>query len=98
MTTILAKEEDDIKKATARTVSVITYPDSGSQKRKTPPKNSGDNRPFKKKNFGTKKSGQNRASSSNEANSGGFKGKCNFCYKFRYRKVDYHKLKTYLRK
>ena len=38
------------------------------------------------------------ASTCNEANSGGFKEKCNFCQKFGHKKVDYRKLKAYFEK
>ena len=73
MTTILAKEEDDIKKGRARTISVIT--NSSNQKRKIPPKSSNDQRPpFKNKNMGAKKNGPSVASTSNEVKSEDFKG------------------------
>ena len=89
MTTILAKKEDDIKKGRARIVSVIT--DSSSPKRKILPKSFNDQRPpFKKKNVGAKKNGPSVASTPNEAKSGGFKGKCNYCHKFGHKKMDCH--------
>ena len=97
MTTTLAKEEDGIKKGRARIVFVIT--DNSSQKRKTPPRSSNDQRlSFKKKNVGAKKNVPGVAATSNEANSGGFKGKYNFCHKFGHKKVDCGKLKAYLEK
>ena len=95
MTTILVKEEDDIKKEKERTIFVITG--NTSQKKKTPLRNSNDNKLFKKFK-GAKKSGQNVASISNDANSIGFKRKCNFCHKFGHKKTDCHKLSAYLKK
>ena len=46
--------------------------------------------------MGAKNNGPSLASTSNEAKSGGFKGRCNFCYKFRHKKIDCCKLKVYL--
>ena len=48
--------------------------------------------------MGAKKNGPSMASTSNEAKSGGFKGKCNFCHKFEHKKVNCCKLKAYLEK
>ena len=48
--------------------------------------------------MGDKKNGPNVASTSNEAKSGGFKGKCNYCHKFGHKKMDCRKLKANLEK
>ena len=48
--------------------------------------------------MGAKKNGPSVASTSNEAKSGGFKGKYNFYHKFGHKKVDCRKLNVYLEK
>ncbi|CAA3024120.1 Hypothetical predicted protein [Olea europaea subsp. europaea] len=48
MTTILAKEEDDMKKGRARSVVMVMNQNKNGQKRKPLQKNTNDNKPFKK--------------------------------------------------
>ena len=45
-----------------------------------------------------KKSGPNVAFTFHEVKSACFKGKCNFCHKFRHKKMDCRKLNAYLKK
>ena len=58
MTTILSKEEDDIKKGMTRSVAMISKCDNNNQKRKPLPKNANDNKSLKKQNIGNKGNGQ----------------------------------------
>ena len=79
MTTILAKEEDDIKKGRTRNVAMVSNYNQNNQKRKPPQKNANDNKPFKKQNTGNKGNGQGTTLASNAPKNKGFKGKCNYC-------------------
>ena len=96
MTTILAKEEEDLKKGKARSISMVTNPNN-SQKRKPTSNNSSDQRPSKKKGNHPKGNGQGSSSSAGHKNEY-FKGKCNFCQYFGRKKADFRKLKAHLEK
>ncbi|XP_062091041.1 uncharacterized protein LOC133797221 [Humulus lupulus] len=96
MTAILAKEEEDMKKGKARSISMITNP-SNSQKRKSTSNNSSDQRPSKKKCNHPKGNGQGSSSSTGHKNEY-FQGKCNFYQCFEHKKVDCRKLKAHLEK
>ena len=90
MTTILAKEEDELKKGRARSVAMVSN-HNNSHKREPPHKSAKDNKLFKKQNMGNKGSGQGTGLASNASKSEGFKGKCNYCQKFRH-KIAYCRL------
>ena len=74
MTMILVKEEDDMKNGGVRNVAMISNHNNISQKRKPPPKNANDNKPFEKQNMGNKRNGQGTSLASNTPKNEGFKG------------------------
>ena len=79
MTSILAKEKDDMRKGKARSTSMVTN-QTNLQKRKFTPNVSSDQKPPKKKAVSTKGQGQGHAGSSSTGHKDEiFKGKCNFC-------------------
>ncbi|KAM6577988.1 hypothetical protein CsatB_029825 [Cannabis sativa] len=96
MTAILAKEEEDMKKGRARSISMVTNPNN-SHKRKFTPNNSSDQRFHKKRATNPKGNGQASSSSTGHKNEF-FKGKCNFCQCFGHKKADCRKLKAHLEK
>ena len=96
MTAILAKEEDDMRKGRARSISMLTN-QTNPQKRKFTSNVSSDHKPLKKKVMNTKGKGQGQEGSSSSGHKDEmFKGKCNFCHKFGHKKADCRKLKFYL--
>ena len=100
MTVILAKEEDDMRKGRARSISMLTN-QTNPQKRKFTSNVSSDHKPLKKKVVNTKGKGQGQGQdgpSSSGHKDEMFKGKCNFCHKFGHKKADCRKLKSYLDK
>ena len=95
MTTILAKEEEDMKKGRCRSVSMVTTQASGDQKRKYLNNTTSNEKKYiKKQNIGAKGNGKNVPSTSNAPKNEGFKGKGNYCHKFRHKKTDCKKLKV----
>ena len=93
MTTILAKEEEDMKKG--RSISLVTTQGSGGHKRKYPNNTASNKKKYvKKQNTGAKGNGKNVSSTSNAPKNEGFKGKCNYCHKFWHKKTDCRKLKV----
>lgn len=55
MTTILAKEEEDMKTGRNQSISMVSNLDNANLKRKISPKNTNDHKPFKEKNIGANK-------------------------------------------
>ena len=95
MTAILAKEEEDMKKGRSRSISMVTFQGSGSQKRKYPYDTTSNEKNYvKKQNTSAKGNNKNVPSTSNAPKNEGFKGKCNYCHKFGYKMTDYRKLKV----
>ncbi|XP_062111761.1 uncharacterized protein LOC133823166 isoform X2 [Humulus lupulus] len=96
MSAILAKEEEDMRKGRARSISMVTNPNN-SHKKKFTPSNSSDQKHHKKKTVSSKGSGQSVSSSIGHKNEF-FKGKCNFCQNFGHKKADCRKLKAHVEK
>ena len=100
MTTILAKEEKDMKKGRSKSIFVVTNQGGGVQKRKYPYTiASNEKKLVKKQNVGAKGNGakgngKNVPFTSIAPKNKGFKGKCNYCHKFRHKKTDCRKLKA----
>ena len=75
--------------------SVVTTQGSGGQKRKYPYNTiSNDKKYAKKQNTGVMGNDKNVTSTSNAPKNEDFKGKCNYCHKFRHKKTDCRKLKA----
>ncbi|XP_062079432.1 uncharacterized protein LOC133783827 isoform X2 [Humulus lupulus] len=96
MSAILAKEEEDMRKGRARSISMVTNPNN-PHKRKFTSNNSSDQKHPKKKANHPKGNGQASSSSTGHKNEF-FKGKCNFCQCFGHKKADCRKLKAHLEK
>ena len=79
MTTILAKNEEDMKKGRSKSISMVTTQGSGVQKRKYPT----IQLPMRRSMSRSK----NVPSTSNAPKSEGFKGKCNYCNKIGHKKT-----------
>ena len=89
MTAILTKEEEDMKKERSRSIYVVTTQGNGGKKRKYPYNTASNEKYYvKKKNIGAKGNCKNVPSTSNTPKNEGFKGKCNYCHKFGYKKTD----------
>ncbi|XP_022842963.1 uncharacterized protein LOC111366434 [Olea europaea var. sylvestris] len=74
MTTILAKEANNIKMGRARSVAMVTNQNNNDQKRMPLQKITNDNKPFKKHNTSNKANGQGALLVSNVPKNEGFKG------------------------
>ncbi|KAL5542843.1 hypothetical protein UlMin_010553 [Ulmus minor] len=110
MTTILAKEKDDIKNDQGRSVSVVSNLEHSSQKKNFSHKRF--SKQFKKKpaneKFANEKPASEKSTSgkpnahtgvqSSSTKKDSFLGKCNFCHKFGHKKVDCMKFKAWLEK
>ncbi|KAL5553643.1 hypothetical protein UlMin_041044 [Ulmus minor] len=100
MTTILAKEEDDIKNGRGRSVSVVSNLEHSSQKKNFSHKRF--SKQFKKKPANEKPTSRKPNAHTGVQSSGtkkdSFPGKCNFCHKFGHKKIDCMKFKTWLEK
>ena len=84
-----------MKKGRFKSIPVLTTQDSGGQKRKYLYNTTSNEKKYvKKKNTDAKGNGKNVSSTSNAPKNEGFKGKCNYCHKFGYKKIDYRKLKV----
>ena len=100
MIAILAKEEDDIKKGRARSISLVTNSTNNGQKRNFNSNTSNYHKTHKKTIMNTKGNGKNVGNKENVSSSTsgrkyeGFKGKCNFCHKTRHKKADCWNLKA----
>ena len=95
ITTILAKEEEDMKKERSRSISVLTTQGGGGQKRKYPYNTAFNKKKYvKKQNTSAKGNSKNVPSTSNDPKNEGFKGKRNYCHKFGHKKTYCRKLKV----
>ena len=74
---------------------MLTTQDGGGQKRKYPYNTaSNEKKCAKMQNTSAKGNGKNMPSNSNAPKNGGFKGKCNYCNKFRHKKTYCKMLKV----
>ncbi|KAL5581199.1 hypothetical protein UlMin_013641 [Ulmus minor] len=85
MTSILAKEEDDIKNGRGRSVSFVSNLEQSSQKKNFPHKHF--SKQFKKKPASGKPNAHTGVQSSGTKKDS-FPGKCNFCHKFGHKKAE----------
>ena len=94
MTSILAKEEEDMKKGRSKSIYMVTTQGSRDQKRKYPYNTTSNEKKYvKKQNNGVKSNDRNVPSTSNGPKNDVFEGKCNYCHKFGHKKIDCRKLK-----
>ena len=76
-------------------ISMVTTQGSGGQERNYPYNTaSNEKKHVNKQNTGVKGNGKNVSSTSNTPKNESFKGKCNYCHKFEYKKTNCKKLKT----
>ena len=95
MTSILAKEKEDMKKERSMSIFLVTTKGSGGQRIKYPYNTSSNKKKYvKKQNTGVKSNDKNVPSTFNAPKNEGFKGKCNYCHKFRHKKTYCRKLKA----
>ena len=84
-----------MKKRRSKSFYVVTTQGSGGHKRKYPYNAASNEEKYvKKQNIGVKGNDKNVSSTSNAPKNESFKGKCNYCHKFGYKKTDFRKLKA----